>query len=101
MKIYNKSKYGGREMISMEECCAAESRSIDHYLANSDEMLLKAAARLEKLDKDKTKRKNEYSKRKERKKIHELRGMQLLEKFGKIQTIKSQKNHGTDSGMDF
>lgn len=34
-------------------CCSAESRSIDHYLANSDEMQLKNVTRLEKLDKDK------------------------------------------------
>ena len=41
MRIYIKRKYGGRALISVEECCAVESRNIDHYLANSDEMLLK------------------------------------------------------------
>ena len=31
----------------MEECCAAELRSIDFYLVNSEEELLKVVARLE------------------------------------------------------
>ena len=37
----------------MEEFCAAELRSIDFYLANSEEELLKVMTRLEKLWKDK------------------------------------------------
>ena len=35
MRIYIKRRYGGRGLISVEECCAAELRSIDFYLANS------------------------------------------------------------------
>lgn len=54
--------YGGQELISVEECCAAELRSIDLYLANSDKTLLKAMEKLEELDKDKIESKNEYNK---------------------------------------
>ena len=32
MRIYIKRRYGGRGLISVEECCAAESRSIDFIL---------------------------------------------------------------------
>ena len=48
MKIYIKRKFGGRGLITMEECCAAELRSIDFYLANSEEGLLKVVTWLEK-----------------------------------------------------
>ena len=44
MAIYIKRKYEERGL---------KYRSIDHYLANSDEMQLKNVTRLEKLDKDK------------------------------------------------
>ena len=46
-------RYGGRVLISVEECYAAEFRSIDFYPANSEEELLKVVAKLEKLEKDK------------------------------------------------
>ena len=46
MRIYIKRRYGGRGLISIEECCAAELRSIDFYLVNSEEDLLKLVARL-------------------------------------------------------
>ena len=52
MRIYIKRRYGGRDLISVQECCAAELRTIDFYLANSEEELLKVVARLEKLGKD-------------------------------------------------
>ena len=48
MRIYIKRMYEGRGLISVEECCAAELRSIDFYLVNSEEELLKVVARLEK-----------------------------------------------------
>ena len=34
--IHIKRRYGGRGLISAEECCAAELRSIAFYLANSE-----------------------------------------------------------------
>ena len=52
MRIYIKRRYGGRGLISVEECRAAELRSIDFYLVNSEEESLKVVARLEKLEKD-------------------------------------------------
>ena len=54
MRIYIKGRHGGRGLISVEECCASELRSIDFYLVNSEKELLKVVARVEKLEKDKT-----------------------------------------------
>ena len=47
----------------MEECCAAELRSIDFYLSNREEGLVKVVTRLEKLGKDKIESKSDYSSR--------------------------------------
>ena len=68
MRIYIKRRYGGRGLISVDECCAAELRSIDFYPANSEEELLKVVARLEKLGKAKTESKKDYNNRKEKEK---------------------------------
>ena len=65
MRIYIKRMYEGRGLISVEECCAAELRSIDFYLVNSEEELLKVVARLEKLEKDKIEGTKHYNKRTE------------------------------------
>ena len=46
MRIYIKRMYEGRGLISVEECCAAELRSIDYYLANSEEELLKVVTKI-------------------------------------------------------
>ena len=67
MRICIKRRCGGRGLISVEECCA-ELRSIDIYLANSEERLLKAVTTIEKLGKDKIESKNDYSSRIEREK---------------------------------
>ena len=75
MRIYIKQKYGGQGLINMEECCLAESWSIDHYLANSDEVLLKVVASLEKLHKDKIESNSQYNRRIEQEKNGELRDM--------------------------
>ena len=53
MRIYIKVRYG--RLISVEESCAAELRSIDFYLAKSEKELLKVMVRLEKLGNDKIK----------------------------------------------
>ena len=52
MRIYIKRRYGGQGLISVEEFCAAELKSIYFYLANTEEELMKVVARLEKLGKD-------------------------------------------------
>ena len=87
----------------MEEWCAAELRSIDFYLANSEERLLKVVARLEKLGKDKIERiqqkrlQQQNIKRKNGPfKKCEIAWSFLLE----IQTIKNRKNHGAGSEME-
>ena len=67
--------------ISVEECCAAELRSIGFYLANREEELLKVVARLEKLGKDKTESKKDYSNRIEQEKMDQLRSIKLHGQF--------------------
>ena len=69
MRIHIKRRYEGRGLISVEEFCAAELRSIDFYLANSEEELLKVVARLAKLEKDKIRGKKDYNNRIEQKKM--------------------------------
>ena len=65
MAIYLKPRDDGRGLISLEESYAAELRSIDFYLANSEEELLKVGPRLEKSKKDKIKSKRDYSNKRE------------------------------------
>ena len=67
----------------MEECCAAELRSIDFYLVNSEEELLKLVARLEKLDKGKIDGKKDYNNRIEQERMDQLRRMKLNGQFGR------------------
>ena len=63
LRVYMRRKEGGRGLISVEECWANELRSLHHYLANSEEMLLKSVATEEELDKDQIESKEEYNKR--------------------------------------
>ena len=88
MRIYIKRRYGGRGLISVEECCAAELRSIDFYLANSEEELLKVVARLDKLGKDKIESKKYYNNRIEQEKMDQLRSMKLHGQFEKSEKIR-------------
>ena len=69
MRIYIKHMYGEWALTSVEECYAAELRSIDFYLVNSEEELLKVVARLEKWEKDKIEGKKDYNNRIEQEKI--------------------------------
>ena len=93
MRIYIKRRYGGRGLISVEEFCAAEFRSMDFYLANSEEELLKVVTRLEKLEKDKIESKIDYNNRIEQEKIDQLRSMKLHGQFGRdTDDKKSEKS---------
>ena len=67
----------------MEECCAAELRSIDFYLVNKEEELLKLVARLEKLDEGKIDGKKDYNNRIEQERMDQLRRMKLNGQFGR------------------
>ena len=82
MRIYMKRRCEGIGVISVEECCA-ELRSINIYLASSEERLLKAVARIQKLGKDKIESKNDYSSRIEREKIDKVGRMKLHGKSGR------------------
>ena len=63
MRIYIKHRYGGPCLISVQECCAAELKSIDFYLVNSEEEILEVVTRLEKLEKYKIEGKKDYNNR--------------------------------------
>ena len=93
MRIYMKRRYGGRGLISVEEFCAAELRSIDFYLVNSEDELLKVVASLEKLEKNKIEKIADYINRIEQDKIDQLRSMELDGQFGRdIYDKKSEKS---------
>ena len=81
MRIYIKRRYGGRGLISVEVCCAAELRSIDFYLTNSEEELLKVVARSKNLGKDKIENKKDCNNRIEQEKTDQLRSMKLHGQF--------------------
>ena len=93
MRIYIKRMYGGQGLISVEECCAAELRSIDFYLENSEDELLKLVVSLEKLEKNKIEKITDYINRTEQEKIDQLRSMKLDGQFGRdIYDKKSEKS---------
>ena len=93
MRIYIKRSYGGQGLISAEECCAEELRSIDFYLANSEGELLKVVTKLEKLGKDKIESKKDYNNRIEQEKMDQLRSMKLHGQFGRdTNNKKSEKS---------
>ena len=77
----------------MEGFCAAELRSIDFYLENSEDELLKVVASLEKLEKYKIERKTDYINRIQQEKMDQLRSMKLDGQFGRnICEEKSEKS---------
>ena len=77
LKIYIKRRYGGRALISVEECCAAKLRSIDFYLVNS-EKFLKVVARLKKYQ---IEGKKDYNNRTEQDKMDQLGSIKLHGQF--------------------
>ena len=83
MRIYIECRYGGRGLFSVEELCAAELRSIDFYLVNSEKELLELVERLENLGKDKIKGKRDYSNTIEQEKRDQLRNIKLHGQFGR------------------
>ena len=101
MRIYIKGRYVGRGLVSVKECCATELRSIDFYLVNNEEELLKVVARLEKLQKDKKgKGKKDCNNRIEQEKMDQLRSMKLQGQFGRDTDDKKLGNHVTGSEME-
>ena len=68
-------------------------RSIDFFLVNSKEELLKVVARLEKLEKDKIEGKKDYNNIIEQEKMDQLRSMKLHGQFGRdIDNKQSEKS---------
>ena len=92
MRVFIIRIYGGRGLIKVEECCAAELRRIYFYLEYSEDGLLKVVASLEKLEKDKIERKTDYINRIEQEKIDQLRSMKLDGQFRRIYDKKSEKS---------
>ena len=80
MRIYIKHRYGGRSLISVEECCVAELRTIDFYLVNSEEELLEGQKNQKNI---KLKVKKNYNSRTEQEKMDQLKSMKLDDQFGR------------------
>ena len=76
-----KRKNGGRGLIGIEECVASEQRSLNYYLANSEEILLKFIATESGLVKDNIETKEVYKKRIEAEKKGHIEGMKLHGQF--------------------
>ena len=86
ISIYVKRRCRGWGLISVEECSTVELRSIDFYLVNSEQGLLKVVIGLDKLWKDKNESKNDYNS-----KIDESRSMKLHGKFGRDEDNKKSE----------
>jgi hypothetical protein len=80
-RLYMKRKVGGRGLISIEDCVAGEKRSLDFYLASSEEVLLKYVARVNGLEKDNIEDKKAYQKRVENEKKEKVKAMPLHGQF--------------------
>ena len=81
MRICIKRWYGGRGLFSVEKLCAAELRSTDFYLVNSEKELLELLERLENLEKHKIEGKRDYSNTIEQEKMYQLRIIKLHGQF--------------------
>ena len=91
MRIYIKCRYGRQGLTNVEEYCTAELRSINFYLVNCKEELLKNVASLEKLEKDKSEGKKDHSNGIKQEKMDQVRSMELHGQLGR-KTIKNQEN---------
>ena len=80
-RLYIKRKNGGRGLISIEDCVAGEKRSLDYYLANSEEILLRHVADKNGLDKATIESKDAYKTRIDQEKIQSWKNMPLHGKF--------------------
>ena len=81
MRVYIRRKNGGRGLIGIEECVGAELRSVHHYLANSQEVLLAAVAKEDGLDREVIEGKTIYKERIEREKLEAVEKMALHGQF--------------------
>ena len=82
-RLCMRRKEGGRGLISVEECCASEMRSLHYYLANSQEVMLKAVAKKEGLESNNIEGKEEYNKRVVEEKKKKVKEMKLHGQFEK------------------
>ena len=89
LRIYMKREKGGRGLIGIEECVGGELRSVHHYLTNSQEAMLAAVVKEERLQKDTIECKQKYRERIEMEKTTELEKMKLHGQFER--DTKAQK----------
>ena len=84
-RLYMKRKFGGRGLISVKDCIEGEIRNMYHYIANSDEELLKFVARSLEIDENSVEDKGTFEKRVIEEKKDDLKGMKLHGQF-EVQT---------------
>ena len=80
-RLYMKRKEGGRGLISIRSCVDNEIRSLNEYIANSDEELLMFAADTLDLNANNIETKDDFQKRLAREKAAELKAMKLHGQF--------------------
>ena len=92
-RLYMKRKHEGRGLINIEECIEGETRNMQHYIANSEEDLLKFVAESMNLDPDEIEEKDKFQKRLAQQKTDKLKSMKLHGQFenqtGEIKTEDS------------
>ena len=80
-RLYMKRKEGGRGLISIEDCVASERRTLDLYIASSEEVLLQHVARVNQLEKENIENKKVYLERIAKEKKEKVKSMPLHGQF--------------------
>lgn len=81
LRLYLPRGQGGRGLMGIEECVASERRSLDLYLAKSEEVLLKYVAKVNNLKSESIEEKEEYKRRMVKEKMHAREAMPLHGQF--------------------
>ena len=95
-RLYTPRDCGGRGLVSIEECVANEQRSLDLYIASSEEELLKYLATINKLNKDDIEDKEKYKKRITAEKLSAQENMPLHGQF-----VRDTKDVKTSDSWDW
>jgi hypothetical protein len=93
LRLYTPRKLGGRGLVGIEECVADERRSLDLYIAKSEETLLQYVATSNNLDREAIEEKKRYKDRVNREKNEIREAMPLHGQFEKeTKKLKTSKS---------
>ena len=96
IRLYTPRKVGGQGLINIEDCVASERRSMDNYVAGSNEILLQYVARTNNLDGDVIESKDTYKNRIVTEKLNLRENMPLHGQFE-----RDTKNLKTECSWDW